>query len=284
MAFDHSSTVVVSSGTDAIVKLWDARTGLLKCLFRDAQQSVMNVCVSPDNRFLVGASSDKNSYVWDMQEQHLVHTLTGHTNKVYASLFVDQRQILTGSHDRSLRLWDAETGYCSRTALCTSALNFATIGANGSGNVATAHLDGHVRIWSVPQCELVHDIGDLHSQQTTSVDFSPDGNYLLTNSKDGTMKLIDLRGLKVLREFSHAKYKNAVSWNRASFSPDGKYVLAGSTSGALCVWNADSGRLELASPEAAHGATPIACSSWNRSGSQLASGDNGGILCLWDGA
>lgn len=105
---------------------------------------------------------------------------------------------------------------------------------------------------------------------------------MLSNSKDGLLKLIDLRELKVLREFSHAKYKNGVSWNRASFSPDGRFIVAGSQSGALCVWNVESGRLESASPETGH-TKPIATSSWNRSGSQLVSGDNDGVVVLWDG-
>jgi hypothetical protein len=43
--------------------------------------------------------------------------------------------------------------------------------------------------------------------------------------------MIDLRDLRVLREFTSPKYKNAVSWNRASFSPDGRLIVAGSQTG-----------------------------------------------------
>ena len=87
VAFDMSSGVLITAGTDSLIKLWDSRTGLLKTSFRDATQSVMSVSVSPDNSLLVGASSDKNAYLWSMQEADLLHTLTGHTNKVYAALF-----------------------------------------------------------------------------------------------------------------------------------------------------------------------------------------------------
>jgi autophagy-related protein 16 len=74
------------------------------------------------------------------------------------------------------------------------------------GLLATAHFDGHVRLWALPKGELLHDLSELHSQQTTSVDFSADNKYLLTNCKDSTLKLVDLRDFSVVREFSHAKY------------------------------------------------------------------------------
>lgn len=46
--------------------------GLLKSLLRGATQSVMSVTVSPDNRQLFAASSDKNGYVWNMLEGSLL--------------------------------------------------------------------------------------------------------------------------------------------------------------------------------------------------------------------
>jgi WD40 repeat protein len=76
------------------------------------------------------------------------------------------------------------------------------------------------------------------------------------------------------------RYKNAVGWNRASFSPDSRYVMAGSQTGAMCVWNVETGKLEAAA-EGGH-AKPVSCASWNRSGTQLASGDGDGVVCLWE--
>ena len=76
------------------------------------------------------------------------------------------------------------------------------------------------------------------------------------------------------------QYKNACAWNRASFSPDSRFVVAGSSSGTMCVWNVDTGKLEAAA-ETGHTKT-VSCSSWNRSGMQLASGDAEGVVCFWE--
>jgi autophagy-related protein 16 len=43
----------------------------------------------------------------------LQHTLTGHSNKVLAAKFLgDQSKVVTGSHDRTLKLWDLKIRSC----------------------------------------------------------------------------------------------------------------------------------------------------------------------------
>eukprot|EP00455_Lapot_gusevi_P038712 TRINITY_DN433_c0_g1_i1.p1 TRINITY_DN433_c0_g1~~TRINITY_DN433_c0_g1_i1.p1 ORF type:complete len:460 (-),score=46.96 TRINITY_DN433_c0_g1_i1:31-1410(-) len=282
VAYDNSSTILLTAGVDSYVKLWDSRTGMAKAVLRGATQTLMSCCVSPDNKMVFATSSDKNAYVWELQTMTLQHTLTGHSNKVYAGIFADNKHVISGSHDRTWRVWNLETGYCTRQVLCFSACNAMTLSPNGN-TLATAHIDNHIRLWSLRTGELMIDLAELHLQQATSVDFSYDGNLIITNSKDNTLKLVDVRDFRVVREFSSPKYKNAINWNRASFSPDAKYIMAGSNSGAICVWNTDTGRLEKSTvaAESSH-IKPITSSTWNRSGSQIATCDTDGVVVLWD--
>ena len=54
----------------------------------------------------------------------LQHTLTGHSGKVLAAKFLsDPHHVVSGSHDRTLKLWDVRTSACMSyvtSALCTS--------------------------------------------------------------------------------------------------------------------------------------------------------------------
>lgn len=40
------------------------------------------------------------------------HTLTGHSGKVMAAKFLEQSKVVTGSHDRTLKIWDLRSRAC----------------------------------------------------------------------------------------------------------------------------------------------------------------------------
>ena len=49
--------------------------------------------------------------VWDMRTKACIHTLSGHTNTVAAvKTQAANPQVVTGSHDSTIRLWDLAAG------------------------------------------------------------------------------------------------------------------------------------------------------------------------------
>lgn len=54
----------------------------------------------------------------------LQHTLTGHSAKVMAAKFLNgTSNVATGSHDRTLKLWDLKKNCCLRTLFAGSSCN-----------------------------------------------------------------------------------------------------------------------------------------------------------------
>lgn len=298
--YNANGTLLVSGGTDTLVKIWDARTGTARATLRGAKQSVMHVDFSVDEALVLAVGNDKCGYLWSMKTSRIVHTLTGHSHKIYAGAFsLDGEKVVTGSHDRTIRLWNVSNGYSVRTIPCKSSVNYLAVSPNNGNMVASAHLDKCVRFWSLNSGEMVHECDRVHTQQATCVAFSNDGTLLVTNSRDNTLHLIDVRTYAIVRTFSavegmqharHGVYRNPVNWSRVVFSPDAQYVIAGSACGRLFAWDVQTGKLKkslvpcddegLAAGELENYA-PAVCVAWNRNGAQVASCDGQGHVILW---
>lgn len=124
--------------------------------------------------------------------------MSGHTNKIYAGCFsIDSDRAVTASYDRSMRIWDMSNGRQVSSHGCASSCNYLSMSPNGN-MMASAHLDSHIRFWSYRTGELMQDLDSVHTQSASCAEFSRDGNLVVTNSRDNTLKVIDVRTFKVL--------------------------------------------------------------------------------------
>ena len=71
-----------------------------------------------------------------------------------------------------------------------------------------------------------------HTSEIISVTFSPDGQFILTGSKDNTAILWNLEGEKIQTFEGHSAGITSVA-----FSPDGQFILTGSLDTTAILWN-----------------------------------------------
>eukprot|EP00762_Andalucia_godoyi_P005782 ANDGO_06989.mRNA.1 Protein tipD len=274
----------VSSGKTVL--LWEARTFTPTGPLSGSTQALLAVdLTSPAlsiQPMVLAAGNDATCRVWTLGVNRLRHALTGHTAKIHGARFnADARFIITGSHDRTLKLWDVGTGYCIRTIPCGSSCNDVCFGPTGDDIVVSGHLDGSVRVFDARDARVVGELKGLHSQQVTSVAVARDGMRVLTNGRDSVLRLVDIRmqsQQSELMAFRHADFKSGVNWNRACMSPDGMYVAAGGLNGRLFVWNTGTAKLEC-SLEGHE--KPISSVIWSSDGQQLVSVGLDGALVVW---
>jgi len=162
----------------------------------------------------------------------------GHSYEISSAVISpDGRTMLTGSDDRTARLWDIATGRELRQFLGhTGSVHSVAFSPDGRA-VLTGGNDNTARLWDVATGrELRQFLG--HTEAVYSVAFSPDGRTVLTGSVDKTARLWDVATARELRQFlGHTNYLLS-----ATFSPDGRNVLTGSGDKTARLWDAATGR------------------------------------------
>ena len=137
--------------------------------------------------------------VWDLESKQLAHTLSGHRREVYAVEFSpDGKTIVSGSGDRTLRLWDLTApspSDSSRTFVVEDDLSKSDTGITAlaispDGDfVASGALDGSIRIWNIRMEEPKAIVRwQAHQQSVYSVRWVLQGKGLVTGSLDRTLK------------------------------------------------------------------------------------------------
>ncbi|HEY5434885.1 MAG TPA: serine/threonine-protein kinase [Candidatus Limnocylindrales bacterium] len=170
------------------------------------------------------------------------HTLQGHTDEVTAvAVSPDGRWVVSGSYDRTLRIWDPESGTCVRTLEGhTNWVKAVAVAPDGRW-VVSGSWDKTVRIWDPGSGTCVRTLeGPTRSVPFGSVPavaVSPDGRWVVSGSDDHTLRIWDPGSGTCVRTLEgHTYWVHAVA-----VSPDGRWVVSGSEDKTVRIWDPGSG-------------------------------------------
>ncbi|KAI8376477.1 WD40-repeat-containing domain protein [Radiomyces spectabilis] len=182
LEFSRDGRILVSGSGDRTARIWDWQDGQCMHVLRikDMDQKdpgVTSVAISPDGRLVAAGSLDKVVRVWDAVTGQPLERLDGHKDSVYSVAFMpDGKTLISGSLDKTLRMW----------ALGTHDRAYAgDRGKNACKQVFTGHKDF-----------------------VLSVATTPDGNWIVSGSKDRGVQFWDPRTGQT--QFMLQGHKNSV--------------------------------------------------------------------------
>ena len=213
------------------------------------------------------------------------HVTGAHSDMINACSFCfSQPLALTAGSDRMIKIWDINTAVSKGKMGCSSGAYCMDVAMSDSV-VASGHRDGAVRLWNIRDSKMIHEIRAVHDSLVSSCQYFPgDGNKLITASRDQTVKMIDLRMLKVVASYESESYYTTSDTSQIGISPMGRWVALGSKNGKLIIMDIEKdGKAGVVEDvfEKHHAGHQIVSVDWSRRTSKVASVDNKGNLVVW---
>lgn len=229
---------------DGLVTLIDGAVGRPRAqiaVSRDRPRiSVLDIAPASSGLILAG-SVDQAVRLLDLRKKKQVHTLLGHHGLISACGFLDgSGRAFTASTDRTVRLWDLETGRCLRslTARCAATAAFAS---RPSALVLVGQSDGSLATWDTRSRDEWASCAPVHGARgVVGVHMSPCGRQALSQGEDGVVCVTSLESMRTVHSLDGLGPVAGPS--RPCFSPDGEFVLARGAARLRC-WSAATGTL-----------------------------------------
>ncbi|CAH9094964.1 unnamed protein product [Cuscuta europaea] len=110
LAMNETGTLLVSGGTEKVIRVWDPRTGSKTMKLRGHTDNIRALLLDSTGRFCLSGSSDSMIRLWDLGQQRCVHSYAVHTDSVWALASTPTfSHVYSGGRDLSLYLTDLAT-------------------------------------------------------------------------------------------------------------------------------------------------------------------------------
>ncbi len=276
VAFSRDGKYLGAVSGDGWVQVWNAQTG--EAVFRlDEGEPLFAIAFAPgSDRLAVGGASGRIR-IRALPKGEPVATLVGHKAGLVALAFsADGKKLVSGSIDRTVKVWDAATKRAVHTL--TGFASALAVARDGKA-IAFGTKEHAIALWDAdsgaPRGSLQGHAGEI-----TAAAFAPDGNRLLTCAEDRVDLLWDVGKSKTLvaieghgkalasvafspigdRLVAVARDRRALSLGGAApngfavheirpdvtpalaVSPDGKLAATATSERVIEIWDTDSGR------------------------------------------
>ncbi|KAL1916932.1 uncharacterized protein VTP21DRAFT_5129 [Calcarisporiella thermophila] len=166
--------------------------------------------------------------------------LCGHRGNVKCVSFLGEegRQIVSGSSDNTLRVWDTETSQCLGILEGHTSRIWDVSSIKGGNMIASASGDGTVKLWDTKGSKFPC-ISTLsgHSGDVYTVKYHPNETHIATGGYDKIVRLYDVNTGQIVKTFTG----HQLSVSKTTFNPLGNLIISGSKDNTIKFWDIVSG-------------------------------------------
>lgn len=207
---DHPPKYIMTGSADQTVKRWIVPVPgkAPRAMYtRKAHDKDINAIDIGPSGFFASASQDKTVKIWSVEEGEVQGVLRGHKRGVWSVNFAPKNTpsitgnvssakglILTGSGDKTVKIWNLTDYSCLRTFEGHSAnvlkVLWLKLPTDERGRkhvqIASAGGDGLVKVWDATTGELETTL-DNHEDRVWALAVHPETNMIVSGSSDSTV-------------------------------------------------------------------------------------------------
>jgi WD40 repeat protein len=275
VAFSPNGEFLATGGYDNTVFVWNVSSRELIASLSNGYDSVNIIVFSADSTSVL-FDSGYGARLWNFVDTYEVNFTGSHTWYVSSVGFnpSDPRQVVTASHDQTVRVWDAAAGKQLFVVRGQDGVIYSAAFDPDGKHLATGSADQTVRIWDIGEWQKRVLFG--HTNQVLSAVFSSDSRRIATTGSDGTIRIWDAQSGRQLKSLQY------ISWTAPSgvvFSPDDRQLLTSSDDGTWRLWNAETGEPEYGSTLITH---YIHDAQFNPDGTRILTVNRDTFGYIWD--
>ncbi|KAG2735151.1 hypothetical protein G9P44_001365 [Scheffersomyces stipitis] len=196
MEFSRDGMYLAAAGRDSVIKVWKVISSPLGRLeYKNAESERVQTKKKKTNRDDVIYESAP------VFHRKPIRVFKGHSKSVLSLDWSKNNFLISGSMDRTVKLWHVDRDECLQTFQHEDFVTSVRFHPNDDRFFLSGSLDNQARLWSILENNVAFNKNLGDDVLITALAFTPDGDHCVVGGFNGSVFMMETKGLFVINRF-----------------------------------------------------------------------------------